>query len=136
MFAKRQDELSERAVAEALGQKVYSMFPEVSTLADGKLQGLTVRGLSVSPQKGGSYLAILKVTLHNVDDYPDLWDGYSDGDYVAYGGGTSLWGAVAQVEGELSSGRCRLVPDRYSDNRGKRHDVEAPRKGKKGPVRR
>ena len=53
MFAKRQDELSERAVAEALGQKVYSMFPEVSTLADGKLQGLTVRGLSVSPPRRG-----------------------------------------------------------------------------------
>lgn len=136
MFAKRQDELTERAQAEALGNKVYSMFPEVSALADGKLQGLTVRGLSVSPQKGGSYLAILKVTLHNVDSYPDLWDGYSDGDYVAYGGGTSLWGAVAQVEGELEAGRCRLVPDRYSDKRGTRTDVAGARKPKKGPVRR
>lgn len=134
MFAKRLSDQTEGAIAEALGIKLQMLFPEVTALAEGKVEGLTCNGISVKTLADGTYLAIVRVSLANTSRYPELWDGYGDGDYVAYGGGPTLWQAVAKVEAELAAGRCKLVPDRYSANRGERDAAGGSRKRKKPPV--
>lgn len=134
MFQKPVVSDSLRLQVESLAKKLEDTLPELAALVAGKVEGLSVRGMTITGNDGESTLCTVRVTLADTNKYPELWDGYSNGDYVMFGGGLGLWEALAKVETELAMGRSVLCPDRYSSRPGKIAGMNPKKRVKSKPV--